>query len=145
MTTRRAFVGSVSAAFAALSTGCVHDEDADVVPVSQATVHEGDSFESDGIEYEVDVEVMTETIPTVEVGLTATNRREAAADVPDDFVVVDGEDEVYRASETSGFENDRTLEPGASSEYGLSYTVPADRLDRDYYFGRDGDYVRLST
>lgn len=145
MTTRRAFVGYLSAASATLLTGCVHGDDGDVVPLSQATVHEGDSFESDGIEYEVDVEVMTETIPTVEVGLTATNRRDSAAEVPQDFVVVDEDDEVYRASETSGFENDRTLEPDASAEYGLSYTVPADRLDRDYYFGRDGDYVRLST
>lgn len=144
MTTRRTFVGAVSAAFVTPLTGCVHDQEAEAVPLSRATVHDDESFESGGVEYQVDGDIRTETMPSVQVELTATNQGEVAVEIPDDFVVVDEDDNVYSVAETSGFEDNRDLEPGRSEEYVMSYTIPADRLDREYYFGRDGDYVRLT-
>lgn len=143
MTTRRAFVAYVSAAFAMSATGCLHEDDGDVVPLSRATVHEDDVFRIRDLEHEVHGEIHTEAMPSVQVSVTVTNHGSSATTVENDFVLVDEDDEVYRPKETSGFEVQGTLEPGESAEYVLSFTVPADRLDRPYYFGREGSYVPI--
>ncbi len=145
METRRGFVGLVPASLAVLVAGCLHGEDEDVVPVSDATVHDGGSFRRGDLEYQVEGEIRTEAMPSVHVDLTITNHGESDVDIEDDFVVLDEDHNVYRSQETSGFDVYDRLEPAESAEYVLSFTVPADRLEEPYYFGLDGDYVRIET